>query len=83
MKNILNLNEKEARNFFLKKDSYVNFDLLFYFSFQELLYKIATKLNGKKLSDYRKQIPGDFDDINYQLLSNKDGQQFTFLLFTE
>jgi len=74
MKNILNLNEKEARKFFLKKDSYVNFDLPFYFSFKELLDKIDKKLNGKKLSDYRKQTPRDFDDINYQLISNKDGK---------
>ena len=74
MKNILNLNEKEARKFFLKKDSYINFDLPFYFSFQELLDKIDKKLTGKELSDYRKHSPGDFEDINHQLISNKDGK---------
>lgn len=74
MKNILNLSEKKARKFFLKKDSYLNFDLPFYFSFQELIDKIDKKLTGKKLSDYRKLSPRDFDDINYQLISNKDGK---------
>lgn len=74
MKNILEYNENDARRFFLKKESYVDFDLPIYFSFQALINKIDKKLSKSKLSDFRKALPRDFDDINYQLLSNKDGK---------
>ncbi len=74
MKNILEYSEKDVRRFFLKKESYVNFDLPIYFSFQTLINKIDKKLSKSKLSDFRNSSPRDFDDINYQLLSNKDGK---------
>jgi RNA-directed DNA polymerase len=74
MRNILEHSAKDARSFFLKKESYVNFDLPIYFSFQTLIDKIDKKISKKKLSDFRKSSPRDFDDVNYQLLSNKDGK---------
>ncbi|MGJ8716611.1 MAG: RNA-directed DNA polymerase [Maribacter stanieri] len=74
MKNILELNENEVKEFLLKQESYFNFDLPIYFSFQELINKIDLELSGKQLSDFRKSSPRDFDDVNYQLISNKDGK---------
>ncbi len=74
MKTILDFNEKDARKFFLKKESYSNIDLPFYFSFQTILDKVAKKLSGKNLADFRSSSPRDFDNINYHLLSNKDGK---------
>lgn len=74
MKSIIESNEIEARNFFLKEKNYVNFDLPTYFSFQGLLNLIDKQLKGKKLSDYRTTNPRDFDDINYFILNNKDGK---------
>jgi hypothetical protein len=74
MKTILDFNGIDARSFFLKKESYSNIDLPYYFSFQSILDKVAKKLASKKLADFRSSSPRDFDDINYHLLSNKDGK---------
>jgi len=74
MKSIIELNENEARQFFLKEKNYVNFDLPVYFSFQNLLNLIDENLKEKKLSDYKNNNPRDFDDINYFILNNKDGK---------
>lgn len=71
---IIDLNEEKAKNFFLKMESYSYFDLPHYFVFQSILKKVSKKLSGNKLSDFRKSSPRDFDNINYQLLSNKDGK---------
>ncbi len=74
MRNILKLNETEAREFLLKQESYFNFDLPLYFTFQELLDKLDKKLTGKNLSDFRDTSPRDYDDVNYKLITNKDGK---------
>jgi RNA-directed DNA polymerase len=57
MKNILELNENEVKDFLLKQESYFNFDLPIYFSFQELINKIDLELSGKQLTDYRISSP--------------------------
>lgn len=74
MKNIIELSNDEAKEFLLKEKNYINFDLPTYFSFQSLLDLIDNQLKGKKLSDFRTTSPRDFDDINYQILNNKDGK---------
>lgn len=74
MKSIIDLNETDAREFLLKEESYVNFDLPIYFSFQNILNLISKELTEKKLSDFRSHNPRDFDDINYRILNNKDGR---------
>ncbi|HAP95727.1 RNA-directed DNA polymerase [Epilithonimonas hominis] len=74
MKTILELNNTEANNFFLKKESYSNIELPTYFNFQKLLNKIQKKLNGKDLKDFRSSSPRNFEDVNYKLVTNKDGK---------
>ena len=74
MKRLIELSAAEARSFLLKAESYVNFDLPMYFKFQDLLDGVGAELNGKLLSDYRDSNPRDYDDINYKLLTNKDGK---------
>ncbi len=76
MRNILSLTAKEAREFFLKEESYFNFDLPPYFQFSKLLEKISEKLNDKELSDFYKtgHKPQDYENINYKLITNKDGK---------
>ena len=48
MKNILSLSAKEAKEFFLKEESYFNGDLPSYFKFDCLLAKISKKLTEDK-----------------------------------
>ncbi|HVN95453.1 MAG TPA: RNA-directed DNA polymerase [Syntrophorhabdaceae bacterium] len=76
MKNILLLSAKEAKEFFLKEESYFNFDLPPYFKFDNLLQSVSKKIKNKKLSDFYspKSKPRDFEDVNYTLITNKDGR---------
>jgi len=78
MKNVLSLTAKKAKEFFLKEESYFTSDLPPYFQFSDLLQKISGKLDGKKLSDFYDQNPKNkpyyLENINYKLITNKDGR---------
>lgn len=84
MQNILELNHSEAKEFFLKEESYFTFDLPKYFKFSNLLQGISNKLNGIELSEFyakyceagkeKTQYPSYFEGVNYRLLNNKDGE---------
>jgi len=70
---VLDLNFYEARNFFLKAESYCNLDFPPYIRFDELISKVSEILNGNSLSEYSSR-PRDHDDLNYTILNNKDGR---------
>lgn len=85
MKNILKLSNVEAKEYFLKEESYFNFDLPSYFVFQKLIDDISNKIEGKLLSDFYGSIesdkgktkptyPSDYENVNYKFLTNKDGK---------
>jgi len=81
MRNILDLSSQQARNFLLKEESYFNFDLPAYFTFSKLIKKVSKQLKGKNLSDFystdsnnKPLKPENFEEVNYKLLSNKNGQ---------
>ena len=85
MKNILDLNEIEARNFFLKQESFFNFDLPHYFAFESLLNDISQKIEGNDIEAYYKNFnqtknkplkpfPSELEGVNYILLNNKNGK---------
>ncbi|WP_027395789.1 RNA-directed DNA polymerase [Aquimarina latercula] len=74
MKRLIDLNNDDARAFLIKEECYSNIDLPYYFSFNPILKKLSKKLDGKNLKDFRSDNPRDFDDVNYKLLSNKDGK---------
>lgn len=74
MSKITELSADEARSFLLKEESYVNFDLPHYFSFQDILDSLNAELSGKNLNDFRSESPRGFDNVNYKLLTNKDGK---------
>ncbi len=78
MKNVLSLTEKEAREFFLKEESYYNFDLPPYFEFGDLLEDLAKHFGNKELTDFysssKSLRPHLLEDVNYKLISNKDGR---------
>ena len=74
---VLELTHDEARNFFLKHETYCNIDLPKYFSFSELLKKISDEYKDKNLvNDFSrsKKAMGELDDVNYLLYANKDGK---------
>lgn len=73
-KNVLELTHEEARKFFLKTESYCNFDFPPYITFGTLLAEVDTFLEGKSLSDLSSSKPKDSEGVNYILLNNKDGK---------
>ncbi len=74
-RSILTLSDQEAKDFFLKTESYNNFDLPSYFVFDDLLKKTDDILNGKQLSDFQSEKkPRDLEKVNYTLFHNKDGK---------
>ena len=75
MKNILSLNYKEAKNFFLKHESYINIDLPPYIRFDSLLKAISLELNDyKNYKEIKRKNPDKLENINYSLLHNKNGK---------
>ncbi|MBW4667290.1 MAG: RNA-directed DNA polymerase [Cyanomargarita calcarea GSE-NOS-MK-12-04C] len=86
MKNVLELSHKEAKTYFLKAESYFNFDLPRYYVFDQLIHTLSEKIESKSLSDFygsyydtEKQkdkgtFPCDYENVNYKFLHNKDGR---------
>lgn len=84
-KNILEYDGEKAKQFFLKEESYYNFDLPSYFKFQGLINKVSDKIGNKPLLSFYGYVtnskgkktytkPSDFEDVNYKFLNNKDGK---------
>ena len=71
---ITELSCDEARAFLLKQESYCTIELPPYFSFDGLLNGVAHELQGKQLSQLWVKRPREFEDVNYRVLSNKDGR---------
>ncbi len=85
MTRVLDLNHTDARQFFLKEESYFNFDLPTYFVFENLLQAVSNHISGQDLSTFystytngqgqtKRHSPTEFEDVNYKFLNNKDGK---------
>jgi hypothetical protein len=75
MRTVLDLNNEEAKAFFLKKESYCSFELPEYFCFELILENLTKELSGKILRESTIDIkPKDLEGVNYILLNNKDGK---------
>ena len=85
MRRILELSHTEAKQYFLKAESYFNGDLPQYFVFQNVIQKVSAQLNGHRLSDFLGSVtdasgqskatyPSDYGSVNYTFLNNKDGK---------
>lgn len=72
-KNITKLSAEEARNFFLKEENYFSLDLPPYFVFTKILEDTYNILKNKKFPSLIKK-PRKYENINYTILSNKDGK---------
>lgn len=73
-KKITDLNYSEAKAFFLKGSSYFNSDFPEYISFDNLLNKIYLFMDGKDYQAYKNGNPENEINVNYELVSNKDGR---------
>ena len=74
-KNILSLNSKEAMCFFLCSKRYHNFELPEYFTFDKILDFVKDTIGDKPYEEcISDTLPDDLDDVNMDLLTNKDGK---------
>ena len=71
MKNILQLNNLEARKYLLKEESYFNFDLPKYFSFKEIIKSVSTQLKGHKYSEFLATFKDANNNENIELVNQK------------
>ncbi|MGA1933103.1 RNA-directed DNA polymerase [Arcobacter sp. YIC-464] len=87
-KNILSLNHTQAKEFFLKDESYINVDLPTYITFEELLKEIDRTIGARDFNAIQKLFPEEeqnnknnkkydpknFENVNYTLLYNKNSK---------
>ena len=73
---LIDLNNEEAKNHFLKYSSYFNDDLPKYIDFQPIIDAVATAMNGGCFNGFKSRDidPGDLFGVNYSLIANKDGK---------
>ena len=76
-RSVLELSALEAREFFLKGESYRNMDLPPYFVFDDLLRFISEKIKNRKPNDFynsKKLRSKSSDKLNHTIFNNKDGK---------
>lgn len=73
-RSVLDLTAPVARAFFLKHESYCNFDLPAYFNFDSLLLAVSKNVANWTCSKHERRDVRDLDDVNHTILSNKDGR---------
>ena len=73
--NILELTADEAKRFFLEHENYFSLKLPDYINFQELLDKLSVEMGEEIYTSIlnKDSLPDNYDDINYTLYNNKDG----------
>ncbi len=74
MKELIELSSQEAKMHFLKGCSYFKEDVPPYISFEPILNDVAKVLNEGNYAGFKSANPKDVPDVNYNLLSNKDGK---------
>ena len=73
-RSIIELSHKDARNFFLKHESYSPFELPPYFKFESLIQKVSQDLEGADLYSKTCKKPYELEQVNHKILNNKDGR---------
>lgn len=68
------MNNEEAKEFLMKGSSYCNFKLPYYIEFDTMLNELSTAIGNKSIKNIKRGNPSDFDDVNYKMLSNKNGR---------
>ncbi len=74
MKKLIELSNEEAKKHFLKGSSYFNADLPRYISFEPIINDVSTFLGEKKFTEFQSSKPHELSNVNYSLISNKDGK---------
>ncbi|CAN7496622.1 RNA-directed DNA polymerase [Pararhizobium sp. LjRoot238] len=68
------LTPDEARKHLLKGSSYFSGDFPDYLNFEPILNGVEAVLKGGNFSAFKSENPANLPDVNYSLISNKDGR---------
>lgn len=80
VKNILEFDNKQAQEFFLRHENYAQFVLPEYFNFEHILQVASSLIGRKKIESMFEKTstgilrPSDCEDVNFRFLHNKDGR---------
>lgn len=78
MRLVTSMNFVKAKEFFLKPESYFNFDLPKYFDFNKIIKLSDSLITGKDFMNSivksRNDAPNNKENVNYILVHNKDGK---------
>lgn len=75
MKKVTKMNDKEAREFFLKPESYFNVEMPEYFNFGNILNSVLNKIGtNTSFNSFKCGNPRDYESLNYKMICNKDGK---------
>ena len=74
MKRLIDLENDEVKQHFLKCSSYFNGDLPKYISFQPLITAVSEVMNGNGYKQFKSKNPSGLSGVNYNLIANKDGK---------
>jgi hypothetical protein len=72
MKTVINLNHNEAKDFFMKHESYTTLPLPKYIDFSSLLIEVEKKLNRNTIEDIKEVWPSTIENINFKVIQNKN-----------
>lgn len=74
MRKVIEMSEKEAKEYFLKGSSYFSMNLPEYFDFTDLLKDVDSKISNRTLASLWNDKPNKYDNVNYKFHQNKDGK---------
>lgn len=72
-KSVLDMSSKEARNFFLKPESYCSIEMPVYFDFSKVIAAVRNKIDAVELCQLLEESKKQ-EGVNYELIFNKDGR---------
>lgn len=73
-KSVLEMTNLEARDFFMKHESYFTSDLPVYLNFNSILKRVDKLLQSSPLSTKEVAKAGLFEEVNHVIYCNKDGR---------
>jgi hypothetical protein len=74
MLQLIDFSHKEAEEYFLKGSSYFNGDMPTYIKFDPILEQVKQFLKDQDYHPFKQNKPGNFKDVNYEIVTNKDGR---------
>lgn len=72
--NILSLKSKDALDFFMRSEQFHGFEMPEYFDFTEVLDFVRKTIGNRSYDECVTASPSDFQDVNFDILLNKDGR---------